>query len=182
MYACYLYGLTLPLDRTIISRTRLSIVITIQILVKIMLCKRQSLTLSIRCDKSLYFDIRINLLLPNTATLYGESHCGGLLYNIVFLFNVKSTRGVEKSEKRHRVGGERRARGGGRAPISSRVSCASKEESPTHEQFVIYNSRRRRPETRQTRVGSSAPPRTAFAYFHKTASARRRRTSSGGEK
>ncbi|GBP80267.1 hypothetical protein EVAR_90686_1 [Eumeta japonica] len=36
MYACYLYGLTLPPDRTIISRTHLSIVITTQIFVQMM--------------------------------------------------------------------------------------------------------------------------------------------------
>ncbi|GBP94708.1 hypothetical protein EVAR_100416_1 [Eumeta japonica] len=36
IYACYLYGLTLPPDRTGISRTRLSIVIIIQIFVQIM--------------------------------------------------------------------------------------------------------------------------------------------------
>ncbi|GBP64761.1 hypothetical protein EVAR_14957_1 [Eumeta japonica] len=39
MYACYLYGLTLPPDRTVISRTRLSFVITIQIFVQMMECK-----------------------------------------------------------------------------------------------------------------------------------------------
>ncbi|GBP14002.1 hypothetical protein EVAR_91870_1 [Eumeta japonica] len=70
-------------------------------------------------------------------------------------------------KKRHRVGGERRARGGGRAPISSRVSRASRRrKSPTHEQFVIYNSRRRRPETRDKRASARrAPPRTAFRLF-----------------
>ncbi|GBP85182.1 Dynein heavy chain 3, axonemal [Eumeta japonica] len=36
MYACYLYDLTLPPDRTIILNTRLSIVITIQIFVQMM--------------------------------------------------------------------------------------------------------------------------------------------------
>ncbi|GBO99678.1 hypothetical protein EVAR_783_1 [Eumeta japonica] len=52
MYACYLYGLTLPPDRTVISRTRLSFVITIQIFVQMMEFKRQSLsTLNTRYDK-----------------------------------------------------------------------------------------------------------------------------------
>ncbi|GBP42789.1 hypothetical protein EVAR_83306_1 [Eumeta japonica] len=69
MYACYLYGLTLPPDRTVISRTRLSFVITIQIFVQMMECKRQSLsTLNTRCDKS----FRTRTLAP--CSLHAVNH------------------------------------------------------------------------------------------------------------
>ncbi|GBP27188.1 hypothetical protein EVAR_15961_1 [Eumeta japonica] len=42
MYACHLYGLTLPPDRAVISHTRLSIAITSQIFVQMTWYKRQT--------------------------------------------------------------------------------------------------------------------------------------------
>ncbi|GBP33646.1 hypothetical protein EVAR_16682_1 [Eumeta japonica] len=75
MYACYLYGLTLPPERTVISRTRLSFVITIQILVQMMEGKRQSSsTLNTRCDKKSIMS-HASLMLSSVVAIKGRLSC-----------------------------------------------------------------------------------------------------------
>ncbi|GBP02195.1 hypothetical protein EVAR_70798_1 [Eumeta japonica] len=99
-YACYLYGLTLPPDRTVISRTRLSFVISIQIFVQMMECKRQSLsTLNTRACKFLDRTFALNpkydlcSAMGLALSVLEKQYCSStlnMILNFEYTFNTRS--------------------------------------------------------------------------------------------